>query len=131
MELQRQTFLCDKYQPVLHRLFRKHKLITVAALWPWTEPLGVAVTLYGRKQEISRSEVFMAMTKKNTIFWDVATCRYFVNRRFGGTYRLHLQSKSNPRAMNQRKLQLSAQLILKSRYCDVLLGNRQINTTQQ
>jgi hypothetical protein len=29
---------------------------------------------------------------KNTVFWDVAPCRYFVNRRFGGTYRLHLQS---------------------------------------
>jgi hypothetical protein len=40
---------------------------------------------------------------KNTVFWDMAPCRYFVNRRFGGTYRLHLQSRSNPRAMNQRE----------------------------
>jgi hypothetical protein len=30
-------------------------------------------------------------------------CRYFVNRRFGGTYRLHLQIIRNPRAMNQRE----------------------------
>jgi hypothetical protein len=24
---------------------------------------------------------------KNAVFWDVAPCRYFVDRRFGGTYR--------------------------------------------
>jgi hypothetical protein len=36
--------------------------------------------------------------KQNTVFWDVASCSYFVNRRFGGTYRLHLQG---------RRLQLS------------------------
>jgi hypothetical protein len=40
---------------------------------------------------------------KNTVFCDVAPCRYFVNRRFGGTYRLHLQVIRNPRAMNQRE----------------------------
>jgi hypothetical protein len=40
---------------------------------------------------------------KNTVFWDVAQCRYFVNRRFGGTYRLHLQGIRNPRAMNHRE----------------------------
>jgi hypothetical protein len=34
---------------------------------------------------------------KNAIFWDVALCRYFVNRRFGRTYRLHLQGIINPR----------------------------------
>jgi hypothetical protein len=30
---------------------------------------------------------------KNAVFWDVAPYRYFVNRRFGGTYRLHLQDR--------------------------------------
>jgi hypothetical protein len=35
---------------------------------------------------------------KNAVFWDVAPCRYFVNRRFGGMYRLHHQGK-NPRVM--------------------------------
>jgi hypothetical protein len=43
------------------------------------------------------------VTTKNAVFWDVASCRYFVNRRFGGTYRLHLQSVRNPRAMTQRE----------------------------
>jgi hypothetical protein len=38
-----------------------------------------------------RFEVFKAVTMKNAVFWDVAPCRYCVNRRFGGTYRLHLQ----------------------------------------
>jgi hypothetical protein len=35
-------------------------------------------------------EVFTAVTKKNAVFWDVAPCRYCINRRFGGMYRLHL-----------------------------------------
>jgi hypothetical protein len=48
-----------------------------------------------------RFEVFTEMTMKNAVLWDVAPCRYFINRRFGGTYRLHLQGRSNPRAINQ------------------------------
>jgi hypothetical protein len=35
----------------------------------------------------------MAETVKNAVFWDVAPCRSCVNRRFGGTYRLHLQGR--------------------------------------
>jgi hypothetical protein len=30
---------------------------------------------------------------KNAVFWDVAPRRSCVNRRFGGTYRLHLQGR--------------------------------------
>jgi hypothetical protein len=33
----------------------------------------------------------------------MAPCRYFVSRSFGGTHRLHLQNRSNPRTMNQRE----------------------------
>jgi hypothetical protein len=40
---------------------------------------------------------------KNSVFWDVAPCRYFVNRRFGLTYCFHFQGIKNPRAMNQRE----------------------------
>jgi hypothetical protein len=40
-----------------------------------------------------RFEVFKAVTMKNAVFWDVAPCRSCVNRRFGGTYRLHLQGR--------------------------------------
>jgi hypothetical protein len=33
------------------------------------------------------------ITMKNAVFWDVAPCRFCVNRCFGGTYRLHLQGR--------------------------------------
>jgi hypothetical protein len=29
---------------------------------------------------------------KNVVFWDVTPCRSCVNRRFGGTYHLHLEA---------------------------------------
>jgi hypothetical protein len=40
--------------------------------------------------DLVRFEVFTAVTMKNAVFWDAAPCRSCVNRRFGGTYRLHL-----------------------------------------
>jgi hypothetical protein len=43
-----------------------------------------------------------ATETKNAVFSDMAQCRYFVNLRFAGKYRLHLQGIRNPRAMNQR-----------------------------
>jgi hypothetical protein len=30
---------------------------------------------------------------KNAVFWDVAPCRSCINRRFGRTYRLHIQGR--------------------------------------
>jgi hypothetical protein len=39
----------------------------------------------------ARVEVFMAVAMKNAVFWDVSPCTSSVNRRLGGTYRLHLQ----------------------------------------
>jgi hypothetical protein len=36
---------------------------------------------------------FTAVTMKNAVFWDVEPSRSCVNRRFGGTYRLHLQRR--------------------------------------
>jgi hypothetical protein len=39
------------------------------------------------------SEVFMAVTMKNVVFWDVAPCRFCVNRCFGGTYHFHLRGR--------------------------------------
>jgi hypothetical protein len=50
-----------------------------------------------------RFEVFTEVTMKNAVFWDVAPCRCYFNRRFGGTYRLHLQGIRNPRERNQRE----------------------------
>jgi hypothetical protein len=40
-----------------------------------------------------RFEIFTAVTMKNSFFWDVAPCRSCLNRRFGGTYRHHLQGR--------------------------------------
>jgi hypothetical protein len=39
------------------------------------------------------SEIFTAVTMKNAVFWYVAPCSSCVNRRFGGTYRLHIQGR--------------------------------------
>jgi hypothetical protein len=32
---------------------------------------------------------------KNVIFWDVASCGFIINRRFGGACRLQLQGSRN------------------------------------
>jgi hypothetical protein len=59
--------------------------------------------LHTTNKLLVRFEVFTVMTMKNAVLWDVAPCRYCVNRPFGRTYRLHLQGIRNPRARNQRE----------------------------
>jgi hypothetical protein len=50
---------------------------------------------------------------KNTVFWDVAACRSYVNRRFGGKYRLHLQGiKIRERGTSVSRWQQTADRIL-------------------
>jgi hypothetical protein len=50
------------------------------------------------------SEVLTEMIRKSTIFWDVIRCSSVqVNRRLGGTYRLHLQGRRVSREWNQQK----------------------------
>jgi hypothetical protein len=46
---------------------------------------------------IVRFQVFTVVTTKNDVFLDVGPCIYFVNRRFGGMYRLHIQGIKNTR----------------------------------
>jgi hypothetical protein len=53
---------------------------------------GLAVVRGVNKVNI-RFEVFTAVTMKNAVFSDVAPRRSCVNRRFRGTYRLHLQGR--------------------------------------
>jgi hypothetical protein len=43
---------------------------------------GFIVFLY--HVNVCKIEVFTAVTRKNYVFWDLAPCRYCVNRRFGG-----------------------------------------------
>jgi hypothetical protein len=38
-------------------------------------------------------EVFTAVVMKSIIFWDMTPCSLSCTRRFGGTYRLHLQGR--------------------------------------
>jgi hypothetical protein len=42
------------------------------------------------KESVIKFEVFTAVTMKNVVFWNVAPCRYCANRRFGGTYHIHI-----------------------------------------
>jgi hypothetical protein len=41
-----------------------------------------------------------AVTMKNAVFWDVAPYGSYKNRRFGGTYRLHLKGEKNQQPRN-------------------------------
>jgi hypothetical protein len=50
-----------------------------------------------------RIEVFTAVSMKNAVFWNVALCRSYVNRRFGGRHYLHLQGRKNLGTKNQRE----------------------------
>jgi hypothetical protein len=48
---------------------------------------------------------------KSSIFWDITPCSPLsVNRRFGGTYRLHLQGRRIRRARNQCESRWQAEL---------------------
>jgi hypothetical protein len=52
-------------------------------------------------------EVLTAVVMKSSIFWDIKPCSPLkFNRRFGGTYRLHLQGQKISRARNQRESRL-------------------------
>jgi hypothetical protein len=44
-------------------------------------------------RHLSLRSVCFVVTMKNAVFWDVAPCRSCVNRRFGGTYRFHLEGR--------------------------------------
>jgi hypothetical protein len=58
-------------------------------------------------------EVLTAVVMKSTIFWDITPCSTMsVDRRFGGTYRLHLQGQKISWARNQRESRWQAVLLL-------------------
>jgi hypothetical protein len=60
-----------------------------------------------------RFEVFTTVTMKNAVYWDVAPCSSCVNRRFGGTYRLHLRG----RKIHERRTSVSRQLQIVALSC--------------
>jgi hypothetical protein len=52
-----------------------------------------SVAGYIRKDQIRNTNIREELNMKKDVFWGVAPCRNCVNRRFGGTYRLHLQGR--------------------------------------
>jgi hypothetical protein len=63
------------------------------------------------------------VTMNHEVFWGVVLCRSCVNRRFKGTYRLHLQGRKNPRTRNQRK-QVAAQTFICSHLLTLVSRSR-------
>jgi hypothetical protein len=64
-------------------------------------------------QSYVRFEVLTAVVMKSIIFCDITPCSPLkVNRRFGGTYRLHLQGRKISRARNQREIRWQAEALL-------------------
>jgi hypothetical protein len=62
----------------------------------YTEPWDVKTEFSARQPKSIGFEALTAVVMKSTIFWDITPCSPLsVNRRFGGTYRLHLQGRRN------------------------------------
>jgi hypothetical protein len=72
-------------------------------IWRWSSDV-INATTHDKPQEKLKQRCrittgFLSTVRcsslalKNAVFWDVAPCRYCVNRRFGGTYRLHLPGR--------------------------------------
>jgi hypothetical protein len=72
----------------------------------WYLPHRNHITSTLRNQQVhfiyrfERIEVFMAVTMKNAVFWDVTPSGSCKNRRFGGPYHLHYQCDKYRRAKN-------------------------------
>jgi hypothetical protein len=64
-----------------------------------------------------RFEVFTAVTMKKAVFWDEVQCRYCVNRRFGGTYRLHLQGRRQEEIRERTRVSRCNRLLAPCRVC--------------
>jgi hypothetical protein len=66
-------------------------------------------------------EVLTAVVMKSIIFWDITPCSAFkVNRRFGGTYRLHLQGRKISGARNRRESRWKAELCFPPVYFSIM-----------
>jgi hypothetical protein len=58
----------------------------------FSEPIAICSTFKGYEKD----EILTAVTMRSSIFWDITPCSPLkVNRRFGGTHRLHLQGRTN------------------------------------
>jgi hypothetical protein len=70
--------------------FAKLQILTSPCLWA-APVTSRRVTIRVHLKVFSRN---LMLRMKNAVFWDVAPCRCGrLNRRFGGSYRLHLQGR--------------------------------------
>jgi hypothetical protein len=72
-------------------IFREEKSASEEPAWPGGCRLSMSGLPIG--EHYVGFEVFATVTMKNAVFWDVEPCRSCVNRRFVGTYLLHLQGR--------------------------------------
>jgi hypothetical protein len=56
------------------------------------------------QEQRKSANVIQESSLKKAVFWDVAPCRSGVNRRFGGTYRLHLQGRAENKKIRTRSV---------------------------
>jgi hypothetical protein len=61
-----------------------------------------------------RFEVFMAVTMKNGVFWDITSCGSCKNQRFLGIKRFHHQSDTKKFLRSMRRLLVMANVVLSS-----------------
>jgi hypothetical protein len=65
---------------------------------------GSSMSVTKTERRLGRSEVLTAVVMKSTILWDITPGSPLkVNRRFGGTYRIHLQVRKIRRARYQHE----------------------------
>jgi hypothetical protein len=95
---------------------KRRALSQLCGVKPW-RPGSSCITAdqwngYLWKQELKMGIVKFSFWMKSTIFWDMTPCSPFsVNRRFGGTYHLHLQSRRNKFSMKPASKQVASRII--------------------
>jgi hypothetical protein len=87
--------ICHKVYAFIHTLKYVHTYITKSTYTCISKMYSNVI--------LARFEVFMAVTMKNSVFWDVMPCGSCKNRRFRGTYRFHHQS-GKPHGVTSQKM---------------------------
>jgi hypothetical protein len=72
-----------------------HCSVTIRSLTLYSAFCARGYELESQFMVIVMLELRTKSLKKNALFWDVAPCDFIINRRFGGTCRLHLQGRRN------------------------------------
>jgi hypothetical protein len=88
---------CHPKRYLAHLLRYELLIICPLGALPNINRISASIAVYGC---YVRSEVFMAVTMKNAVFWVLMPYGSSRYRRFGGTYRLHHQGEKNYRAWN-------------------------------